>query len=295
MQKVLVINDSAAIHGQIRDRLSNEAVEVHYAVSGVDGLALAAALHPDLILLDVEMEGIDGFEVCRRLKQDPATLGIPVIFLSGVSSTEERIKGLELGAVDYVSKPFDLAELRARVRGALRTKYLMDLLARKGMIDGLTGLWNRAHFDDRLASEVAAITRSPRPLGCVMADIDNFKFVNDTHGHLFGDEVLRGVAQILQEVSRAEDVVCRFGGEEFVILTPGIGLIGATSFAQRARAAIEDKTFSHDGREAKVTCSFGVSDASVAGFKRLVEEADSALYRAKHTGRNCVVDAREAA
>src|SRR4051812_40247280 len=292
-QTVLVIDDSVLIHSLVRVRLEDEPVEVHFADSGRAGLEKAASLDPDLILLDVDMPEMDGFEACRRLKADPATSAIPVVFLSGASTAQQKVQGLDLGAVDYVTKPFDPAELRARVRAALRTKYLMDLLAKRAMIDGLTGLWNRACFEQRLASELSLTRRSARPLACAMLDLDHFKRINDEHGHPFGDEVLRGVASVIQEACRAEDVPCRYGGEEFVLLLPNTALAGAVTLAERIRAAVSNTPFMFRRARVTVTCSIGIADnLRLAGSDTsLVDLADQALYRAKQDGRNRAVSA----
>ncbi len=190
-QRVLVIDDSKNMHALIKARLAGEPVELHFCLSTAQGMMLASQVLPDLILLDVDMPEMDGFELCRRLKAQPATMNIPVVFLTGAGSTEDKIRGLELGAVDYVTKPFEPAELRARVRAALRTKYLLDLLNKKAMIDGLTGLWNRTFFDQTLAAQLSLSRRSGQPLSIVIADLDHFKEINDRCGHLTGDEALR--------------------------------------------------------------------------------------------------------
>jgi diguanylate cyclase (GGDEF)-like protein len=289
VQKILVIDDSEAIHSLLRARLSAEPVELHFTGGGEEGLARAVTLQPDLILLDVDMPAPDGFEVCRRLKEESRTQSIPVVFLSGATSTQEKIKGLELGAVDYITKPFDPAELRARVRASLRTKYLMDLLARKAMIDGLTGLWNRSYFETRLSTELTLARRTGHPLACLMIDLDHFKQLNDRHGHPFGDEVLRTVGQILCDTCRNEDVVCRYGGEEFVVLTPNTPAGAAGGLAERIRAALAAFEWNSLGKGVKVTASIGVADLPAASPPGILELADSALYRAKHGGRNRVV------
>lgn len=287
-QKVLVIDDSDAIRALVKARLHSEPIELHLASGGQEGLVLAASLQPDLILLDVDMPDPDGFEVCRRLKADSRTMTIPVVFLTGITSSEEKIKGLELGATDYITKPFDPAELRARVRASLRTKYLLDLLARKAMIDGLTGLWNRSYFEARLVSELSLARRARQPLACLMLDLDHFKHINDRHGHPFGDEVLRSIGQLLGEASRNEDVVCRYGGEEFVILAPNTSAEAAAELAERVRSTIERFTWNCRGQDVKVTCSVGVADLQ-HGTPSVLELADAALYQAKHAGRNRVV------
>lgn len=288
-QKVLVIDDSDAIHALLRARLSSEPVELHFATDGKAGLEMATSLLPDLILLDVDMPQPDGFEVCRQLKADSRTLPIPVVFLTGATGTDEKIKGLELGATDYITKPFEPAELRARVRASLRTKYLLDLLSRKAMIDGLTGLWNRSYFDMRMSQELSLTRRTRQPLACIMLDLDHFKRLNDSYGHPSGDEVLRWVGQLLTETCRGEDIVCRYGGEEFVVLCPNTMADQAADLAERIRSSLESFTWRFRDTAVRVTCSLGVADLRHVPPPSVVELADRALYQAKHSGRNRVI------
>ena len=293
VQKVLIIDDSKTIHAVVKSKLSDEPIEFHSALNGKVGLELAAALQPDLILLDLELPDLNGFEVCRLLKADPATMIIPIIFLTGASSTEQKIKGLQLGAADYVTKPFDVAELLARVGASLRTKFLLDLLSKKAMIDGLTGLWNRSYLDQRLNAELSLSARTGQTFSCIMADVDHFKAINDTYGHAFGDLALRTTSQVLAEHSRAEDIVCRYGGEEFAILLPGVGAVGAGAFAERMRDRISQLVLPHGKGVVRLTCSFGIAEIlkdNVAGASP-IQLADQALYQAKRTGRNRVVAA----
>src|SRR5262249_12090902 len=159
-----IVDDAKNIHALIRARLGGEDLEFHSCYSADQGLAMAAQLLPDLILLDLEMPEIDGAEICRRLKQQASTMGIHVVFLTGAGASQEKLKGLEAGAVDFVTKPFDPAELRARVRAALRTKYLLDLLNKKALVDGLSGLWNRTYFDQALAAMLSLARRSGQPV-----------------------------------------------------------------------------------------------------------------------------------
>ena len=293
VQKVLIIDDSKTIHAVVKSKLSDEPIEFHSALNGKVGLELAAALQPDLILLDLELPDLNGFEVCRLLKADPATMIIPIIFLTGASSTEQKIKGLQLGAADYVTKPFDVAELLARVGASLRTKFLLDLLSKKAMIDGLTGLWNRSYLDQRLNAELSLSARTGQTFSCIMADVDHFKAINDTYGHAFGDLALRTTSQVLAEHSRAEDIVCRYGGEEFAILLPGVGAVGAGAFAERMRDKVSQLVLPHGSGVVRLTCSFGIAEIlkdNVAGASP-IQLADQALYQAKRTGRNRVVAA----
>lgn len=287
-ERILVIDDSPDIHVLVKVRLANQGVQIESAIDAETGLAAARAHPPDLILLDVELPNRDGFSVCAELKNDAATMNVPVIFLTGASTAQDKIRGLDLGATDYVTKPFDPAELRARVRAALRTQALMNLLSKKAMIDGLTGLWNRMYLDARLSAELAAARRSGRPLSCLMLDIDRFKALNDSYGHSFGDEVLRAVGAVLTQGCREEDVVCRYGGEEFTILLPATEIEQAVQLAERLRLAVEARKVMCHQTEVTVTCSFGVADLRGHVPPSVVELADAALYRAKRSGRNRV-------
>lgn len=287
-QKVLLIDDSRSIHRLVAFQLAEEAVDLVGAFSAADGLKLAAELLPDVILLDVALPDLNGFQTCRQLQLNPATNSIPVIFLTAQDAVEDKARGLDFGATDYITKPFEPAELRARVRASLRTKRLLDLLARKAQIDGLTGLWNRPHFDQRLMQEVSLRARVPSPLSCIFLDIDHFKLINDRFGHSRGDDVLRLVAQCISDCCRAEDVVSRYGGEEFGVLSPGVDAAGAVFLAERIRRDIAALQVTFDHQPVTITASLGVADISQANPNLLVERADAALYEAKHSGRDCV-------
>jgi len=291
-QKLLIIDDSPDIHELVTLWLAEEPLDFFSCATGIEGVKDAARISPDLILLDVDLPDIDGFEVCRRLKADPSTAQIPIVFLTGASSTDEKLRGLELGAFDYVTKPFDPAELRARVRTSLRIKALVDMLSRTAKLDGLTGLFNRAYFEQRLAQSLSLVARGGDAFACMLIDIDHFKSINDRFGHPFGDRVLRSVASELASNSRKEDVICRYGGEEFVALTPSQTVDGAKVLAERMRVAVEQKSFSHEGRPVRVTCSIGVSDTTLGPPSQVVAIADASLYQAKRAGRNRVMAAQ---
>jgi len=291
-QKVLIIDDSPAVHSLIRARLAGEPVEIFDAGGGVEGIARAAEITPDLILLDVEMPPPDGFEVCRQLKANAVTAGIPIVFITGVSSTTEKLMGLELGAVDYVTKPFDPAELRARVRASLRTKYLLDLLNQKAQIDGVTGLWNRAYLHQRLGQEISMVRRHGHPLSLVLGDVDEFRKINETHGHPCGDAVLRAVAAMMVESSRREDIICRFEGATFAILTPGVADDGAAVLAERLRNKIRANppAAGANRKIVPLTMSFGVALLGTTDTERtFLEAAGSALKNAVEAGCDRVV------
>jgi len=290
--RVLVIDDSDSIHKLVIARLRPEGLEVIGEFDGERGIERAVADQPDVILLDIGLPNVDGFEVCRRLKEHPSTRNIPIIFLTGTADTESKVRGLDLGAVDYVTKPFDQVELRARVRAALRTKRLQDILEQQSFLDGLTGLWNRSYLDRRLESELNVARRYGRPLTLVLADVDHFKRVNDSLGHLFGDIVLQGIAEGLRAYARRSDIVARYGGEEFAILLTDTNLRSAVHVSERLRMSAENRHFEARSEIVSVTASFGVACSEEIGAvltpEELIRAADVALYASKDAGRNCV-------
>jgi two-component system, cell cycle response regulator len=293
-QHILAIDDSPDIHQLLRVRLSNLDVEIEHAANAQEGLSKAFAQLPDLILLDVVMPDGNGFDVCRELKAHVDTAAIPVIFLTGASTVDQTVLGFDVGAVDYIQKPFDSAELKARVRSALRTKRYFDMLAQRAMIDGLTGLWNRDHFDQRLHEEIQSTLCYNRPLSLLMMDLDQFKKLNDGHGHPFGDEVLQAVGEVLLAASRTTDWPCRYGGEEFAMILRETGLEGAAILAEKVRSQIAGLKLRSKSRHVPVTVSIGVSCNELCRnpleFNRnwLLGGADAALYEAKLAGRDQV-------
>jgi diguanylate cyclase (GGDEF)-like protein len=293
-QQILAIDDSPDIHQLLRARLGNLDVEFEHATSAQEGLAKAIEHLPDLILLDVVMPDGNGFDVCRELKANSDTAAIPVIFLTGATTVDQTVLGFDVGAVDYIQKPFDAAELKARVRSALRTKRYFDMLAQRAMLDGLTGLWNRDHFDQRLHEEIQATLRYDRPLSLIMMDLDHFKSLNDGHGHPFGDEVLQSFGEVLLAASRPSDWACRYGGEEFALILRETRLDGAVTLAERIRVQVSELTFCSKGQDVSVTVSMGVSSNELCmnpvsfGRAWLLGGADKSLYKSKQAGRNRV-------
>ena len=292
---VLAIDDSPEVLALLAVRLRPEGLRLVTAGSYEEGLALASQLLPDLILLDVDMPEHSGLDLCRRLKADPATVHIPVIFLTASNDVNTKVHGFDLGAVDYVTKPFHPAELRARVRAALRMKRAQDMLTQKAQVDALTGLRNRAYLDERLAAEVTQSMRAGRPLSLVMMDLDHFKSLNDNFGHPFGDLVLQRIGDFLARSIRPCDVACRYGGEELAIILTDTTAAGAHAVAERVREQVRQMDLSPRGKPIVVTASFGIAEAlEVAGGSRdlrpaaLLGAADNALYAAKREGRDCV-------
>jgi two-component system, cell cycle response regulator len=289
MMKILIIDDNPDALEVAKTRLAKECPDIVCAEGGIPGLEAAKRENPDLILLDLDMPDMSGFDVCRALKADPDLCMIPVLFLSGTGAAEEKVKGLDLGAVDYVTKPFDAFELRARVRAALRTKHLQDLLIEHAHIDPLTGLPNRRALMERLQREWALLERHRGELSFIMADIDHFKLVNDTHGHHVGDKLLQEVANALARSCRETDLPSRFGGEEFAIVVPGESSSGAAHLAERCRREIAKISLAIGTKTVTATASFGVASAeNLPSPDALVRQADAALYQAKDAGRDQV-------
>ncbi len=287
--KVLIIDDNPESVAVAKARLARENVEICSELGGAAGLAAARREQPDLILLDVDMPDLSGFDVCRAMKSEPELCMIPVLFLSGSTNVEDKVKGLDLGAVDYVTKPFDAFELRARVRAALRTKHLQDLLVEHAQVDPLTGLPNRRALTERLHSEWARIQRHDGNLSFIMADVDHFKQINDTYGHTLGDAVLQKIAQTICQECRQMDLPSRYGGDEFAILVPDEDAQCAANLADRCRQRIEENGVPAGQETVRATATMGVADARGASSpEALIQQADIALYQAKLAGRNRV-------
>jgi len=293
-QTVLVIDDSPDIHDLVGARLRNESISLLRAEDAEAGERRIREERPDLILLDLDLPGTDGMTLCRRIKADHELIDIPVIFLTGTMDTTTKVEAFDLGAVDYVTKPFDPVELRARVRSALRTKRYHDLLTTTARIDALTGLWNRGYFDDQLAAEIALLQRGGGPAALAMIDIDHFKPINDTHGHPFGDSVIQRVAAALKQMSRTGDVVCRYGGEEFAVILRDTPAPGAATLAERMRRAMAELEVAASNQPVPITASIGIAgsddfaEPATLTAERFLAAADQALYRAKANGRNRV-------
>ncbi|MGQ9660177.1 MAG: diguanylate cyclase domain-containing protein [Thermochromatium sp.] len=291
--KVLIVDDQPVnIHALAA--LLKKDYRILTATRGEKALELAAKdPAPDLILLDVMMPGMDGYEVCARLKNDEATKTIPIIFITALGEEQDEEYGLNLGAADYISKPFSPAIVRARVRNQINLKLRTDQLEQVAMQDGLTGIPNRRYLDQRLKEEWGRLTRNDQALSLLMIDIDQFKPYNDHYGHGAGDECLRQVAQALYQVpQRPMDLVARYGGEEFAVVLPETDEAGAETLARRLLEAVQALGIEHAYSDVApyVTVSIGVATHSLHHPKRdaeaLKQSADRALYQAKSQGRN---------
>ena len=291
-RRILLIEDSELDRRWLRARLSTETVHVLEALDGESGFQMCCNDPPDLVLLDLGLPLCAGFDILRNLKEDSRTCGVPVIVVSATTGTADIVRGLDGGAVDYVTKPYDLVELQARVRVALRTKRLQELLEQRAHVDGLTGLANRLALEDRLATEWGMLQRHGGSLAVWVADLDLFKRINDKYGHSAGDEVLRRTAAVLRSSIRSTDMAARFGGEEFVVVATRCELAGALKTAERFRDRLASTPVLLDhGVSISVTVSVGVAAApeeAVDSPAELLARADQALYRAKAAGRNRV-------
>lgn len=295
--QVLVAEDNPVFQRMLRNLLGKWDYEVILAANGVDAWEyLQAKDGPRLAILDWMMPGMDGVEVCRRVRAVGKEPYIYVLLLTAKTESGDLVEGMEAGADDYVTKPFDAHELRVRLRAGRRILDLQEelvqareALRRQATHDGLTGVWNRTAIMENLRRELARGSREMSPVAVLLADLDHFKQVNDGHGHMAGDEVLREAARRMQSGLRRYDSIGRYGGEEFLIVLPGCEGAGAAAQAERLRAGFDSRDFHFAGKALRVTCSLGVAwteMADVALTEALIRCADEALYLAKHRGRN---------
>ena len=289
--RILIVDDAMeniqVLHNALRDEH-----EVLFAMDGDKAIEMAQQHQPDLILLDAIMPGKDGYAVCAELRASPQLRDIPIIFVTALSQPEDETRALEAGAADFISKPFNIAVVRARVRTQLTVKRQADAMRELTMTDALTGVSNRRHFNETMAIEWRRCGRLIMPLAVIMIDIDHFKQYNDHYGHQMGDTCLQQVAAAMKRcAARPQDLLARYGGEEFILLLPQEGLDGAEVVAQRILDEVRRLRQPHAIAPTApyVTVSMGL--ASVTPQENidpdsLIRTADSLLYRAKHTGRN---------
>jgi two-component system, cell cycle response regulator len=297
--KVLIADDEAVSRRLLEASLCRWGYEVIVAKDGFEAARILRSPDaPKLVVLDWLMPGIDGVQLCREIRQQKQEPYTYILLLTGKRAKCDVIEGLEAGADDYVVKPFDTEELKVRLRTGKRILYLQeqlistrDALRDLATRDSLTGLWNRAAILDFLINELARSARQKSPTGLILIDVDFFKQVNDTYGHLIGDEVLRRVSQSLRTTTRLYDAVGRYGGEEFLVVLPGCDETNTVSHAERQRAAVSRVSVDTPAGPVAVTVSLGVTvfdptrDCDAA---ELIGFADAALYAAKAAGRNRV-------
>jgi len=288
--KILIADDQPT-NIRVLYELFRDQCDVFMAMSGAQTIQICRAELPDLILLDVVMDDIDGHEVCRRLKADPLTSAIPIIFVTSQNQEADEVIALGLGAVDFITKPINPVIVRARVRTHLTLKLQGDLLRASALLDGLTGVANRRKFDEDVQTDWRQCLRETAPLSLILIDIDYFKLYNDRYGHQAGDNCLKLVARALSEtLRRPYDKLARYGGEEFACLLPKTKLAGASAMAERMQARVSELRVEHLGSDVDqvVTISLGVASMVPTPSETpelLLKAADQQLYEAKRTGR----------
>ncbi|MGA2271560.1 MAG: diguanylate cyclase [Bryobacteraceae bacterium] len=297
--RVLAAEDNPICQSMLRALLTMWGYDVAVARDGLEACRiLESPAAPRLAILDWMMPGMDGVELCRRVRGAGREPYIYILLLTARTESQDLVEGMEAGADDYLTKPFNAHELRVRLRAGRRLLDLQEelMLAREALRDqathdSLTGLLNRAAILDALQNELARAARGRHPVALLMADLDRFKLVNDAHGHLAGDAVLREAARRMKSVIRRYDSIGRYGGEEFLIVLPGCDGSAARAQAERFRGALAAEPITAAGQSLRITCSIGVSastSASACTTDTLVRDADLALYQAKDRGRNRV-------
>lgn len=289
---ILIVDDKATNIAILSDLLKDD-YKIKVANSGQRALELARAKNkPDLILLDIGMPDMSGYDVCKTLKSSSETIDIPIIFVTAKNSPEDEEYGLNLGAIDYIKKPFHSGIIKIRIKNHLTLKLKSKKLEELSMCDSLTGISNRRFFDEMLEKKYAEVKREAKNIAIIMIDIDHFKLYNDNYGHWMGDECLSKVARTLQRtLKRPTDLIARYGGEEFVVLLKDIDKSGAIKVAQSLIDAISNLNITHDFSPVSkhVTISAGVAIKEVGeeiSKEELIKKADTELYRAKNSGRN---------
>ena len=297
----LIIDDSESVRRRVQQAFEGERLfdTILMASNGIEAFKMLMSQQVDIILCDLNMPGIDGFKFLALKQSRPEYNEVPVIMLTGEEDVKSKVRGLEAGASDYLTKPFYNEELLARVKVHLKIKALQGELREKNnrlesisRTDELTGVNNRRFFMEALRLEFDRSQRYTTPLSFGMVDIDHFKRINDTHGHLIGDQALVAVAQFLRKAMRGNDVLGRIGGEEFAILMPHTEQVGCTMALERWRQQVEDLVISYEGITLGVTVSIGAACMPRGGIERpehLIALADAALYKAKASGRNRVI------
>jgi len=297
---VLIADDSLVIRAVVRSELEEEGYRVVEAVDGLDAVRQCRDDPPDVVLLDIEMPGLDGYQVLSELKADPKLRDVPVVFLTSRGEMDDVVAGLRGGAHDYLKKPFETPELLARVAAATHVKHLQDQLRQRNeeldrlsRTDVLTGMYNRRHLEQELARLHNDSVRHRAPLCVVLLDLDRFKHVNDTYGHGAGDDVLQEFASRVAAELRAGDIGGRWGGEEFLVIMPRTGLADGLALAERIRSVAAAEPVESAGDSIKMTVSGGCALGPGDSPARLVQAADDCLYRAKEEGRDRVVSAEQ--
>ena len=293
-QVILLVDDVPKNLQILGNALKSDDLTVAFATNGKKALEYVQKKQPDLILLDIMMPDMDGYEVCKRIKADTQTMHIPIIFITAMSDADDEYRGFELGGADYITKPFNPRLVRARVESQLRLKRKTDLLEKLSSIDGLTEIPNRRQFDETLSNEWARARRAQSNISLILIDIDFFKQYNDHYGHAAGDKCLQKVAKTLKHsLKRPSDFVARYGGEEFVVILSEIDHKSALMMANKLNESIFQLELPHEASQVSeyLTISLGIATTIPQDDQRhesLLETADKYLYEAKSSGRNQV-------
>lgn len=293
-QVILLVDDVPKNLQILGNALKSDDLTVAFATNGKKALEYVQKKQPDLILLDIMMPDMDGYEVCKRIKADTQTMHIPIIFITAMSDADDEYRGFELGGADYITKPFNPRLVRARVESQLRLKRKTDLLEKLSSIDGLTEIPNRRQFDETLSNEWARARRAQSNISLILIDIDFFKQYNDHYGHAAGDKCLQKVAKTLKHsLKRPADFVARYGGEEFVVILSEIDHQSALMMANKLNESIFQLELPHEASQVSeyLTISLGIATTIPQDDQRhesLLETADKYLYEAKSSGRNQV-------
>lgn len=294
-QRVLVVDDTATLRADMVRilRASDPHLEIIEACDGIDALKSLADAPVDVIISDLMMPRMDGLKLLSAIRQDDRLQQTPVIIVTSQDQIEEKLLTFEQGAQDFLTKPYHPAELVARTRVMLRLREQMKAIEQQAIIDGLTGLYNQNYLAGALSRELKRSQRCDLTLSCLMIDVDNFKVINDTHGHLAGDDVLRGVGRMLQTTLRGYDFAVRYGGDEFLVILAQNNPAGAEHVAERVREMVMQYAFFPQHTPSNlVTVSIGVASLpgkAIQSTTNFIELADQALYQAKQQGKNRVV------
>lgn len=291
---ILIVDDDPMII-EILSEILEDHHEILFATNGKDALRIAQNEAPDLIILDVVMPEMDGYEVCSQLKANPAVSNIPVIFVTGLSNVDDETRGLEVGAVDYITKPISPPIVHMRVNNHMMLTRALSKLSKLSTTDGLTALANRRHMDIRLEKECQGLRKPQAPLSLILLDIDYFKNFNDAYGHLAGDDCLKKISRVIaKSIQRSLDLAARYGGEEFCCILPLTDHESALAIANRIRVNILAMKINNQGSTISefITVSLGVTtivpDRETTP-DQIIEMADKNLYAAKEAGRNRVI------